>query len=156
MQIDNRDMQGLRWLQMSDDEVADFLGRGGTGVLSFAAGSDEPPVSIPVSYGYNADEGLLYYQLSTPQDSRKSDFIDQPVSFVVYSKTDSRWESVIATGTLDDIEEKQYESSAVQGMWAIQIPRVDIFERPRKEITFHFFSLDPDTLTGRKEVPSDP
>ncbi|ELZ24049.1 pyridoxamine 5'-phosphate oxidase family protein [Natrinema limicola] len=147
-------MQGLRWLQMSDDEIADFLGRGGTGVLSFAPESDEPPVSIPVSYGYNADEKRLYYQLSTPEDSRKSDLIDQPVSFVVYGRSDGKWESVIATGTLDDIEEKPYESSAVQGMWAIQIPHVDIFERPRDEVTFHFFSLDPDTLTGRKEVPS--
>lgn len=149
-------MQGLRWLQMSDDEIADFLGRGGTGVLSFATESDEPPVSIPVSYGYNADEQLLYYQLSTPQDSRKADLIDKPVSFVAYGRDDSRWESVIATGTLDDLEEEPYESSEVQGMWAIQIPRVDIFERPREEVTFDFFCLAPDTLTGRKEVPSRP
>mgnify|MGYP000377401831 CR=1 FL=1 len=149
-------MQGLRWLQMSDDEIADFLGRGGTGVLSFATDADESPVSIPVSYGYNADEELLYYQLSTPKDGRKADLVDKPVSFVVYGRSDSRWESVIATGTLDDIEDEPYESSAVQGMWAIQIPRVDIFERPREEVTFHFFTLDPETITGRKEVPSRP
>ena len=148
--------QGLRWLQMTDDEIDEFLGRGGTGVLSFATASDEPPVSIPISYGYNANEGLLYYQLSTPEGSRKGDLVDKPVSFVAYDQTDSRWESIVATGTLDDIEGKPYESSAVQGMWAIEIPRVDIFERPRDEVTFHFFSLDPDTLTGRKEVPSRP
>ncbi len=149
-------MQGLRWLQLTDEEIADFLGRGGTGIISFAAEPDEPPVSIPISYGYNADEQVFYYQLSFPRESRKGDLIDRPVSFVAYGRTDDGWRSVIATGTLEDIDDMPYESSTVQGMWAIQVPRVDIFERPREEVTFRFFCLDPETLTGRKEVPSRP
>ncbi|WP_254763578.1 pyridoxamine 5'-phosphate oxidase family protein [Natrinema marinum] len=149
-------MQGLRWLTLTDEEMAEFLGRGGTGVISFATDPDEPPVSIPVSYGYNADERVFYYQLSFPRDSRKGALVDRPASFVTYGETDSGWQSVVATGTLENVEEMPYESSTVQGMWAIQIPRVDIFERPREEVTFRFFCLDPETLTGRKEVPSRP
>ncbi|WP_408960073.1 pyridoxamine 5'-phosphate oxidase family protein [Natrinema sp. 74] len=149
-------MQGLRWLQLTDAEITAFLGRGETRVILFATKPDEPPVSIPVSYGYNADEGLFYYQLSFPRDSRKSELIDRPVSFIAYDKIDDRWRSVIATGALEDVDDMPYESSTVQGMWAIQVPRVDIFERPRSEVTFRFFCLDPETLTGRKEVPSRP
>ncbi|MHC3439451.1 hypothetical protein ACYJ1Y_15520 [Natrialbaceae archaeon A-gly3] len=38
-------MQGLRWLQMTREEIDDFLGEGGTGVLSFGSGADESPAS---------------------------------------------------------------------------------------------------------------
>ncbi len=37
-------------------------------------------------------------------------------------------------------------------MWAIDIPTIDIFDRPREELEFHDFRLDPETLTGRKDV----
>lgn len=148
-------MQGLRWLQLSDEEMDEFLGRGGIGVMSFPP-EDGPPVSIPVSYGYNAAERDFYFQLSFPPESRKEELVDDPVSFVTYDETDAGWRSVVATGRLEEITDEPYESSAIQGMWAIQIPIVDIFERPREEITFRYFRLDPDSMTGRKEVPSRP
>lgn len=148
-------MQGLRWLQMTDDEMSEFLGAGGTGVISFATDADESPVSIPVSYGFNDGEMTFYFQLSFPKDSEKADLVDQPVSFVAYDRVDGLWRSVVASGELEDVADAPYESTTVQGMWAIQIPRVDIFERPRDEITFRDFRLDPETISGRKEVPSD-
>ncbi len=149
------DMQGLRWLQMSEEEMNEFLGRGGTGVISFATDPDEPPVSIPVSYGYSADVKRFYYRLSFPQDSRKEELVDRPVSFVTHGKTDSGWRSIVATGHLSDTSDASYESAEIQGMWAIQIPLVDIFERPPRETTFRYFSLDPETIMGRKEVMGD-
>lgn len=148
-------MQGLRWLQMSEEEMNEFLGRGGTGVMSFSTDPNEPPVSIPVSYGYNADMKRFYYRLSFPQDSRKGNLVDQPVSFVTHGQTDNGWRSVVVTGRLSEIDDSPHESAEIQGMWAIRIPLVDIFERPPKETTFRFFSLEPDTMTGRKEVMTD-
>ncbi|WP_255171049.1 pyridoxamine 5'-phosphate oxidase family protein [Natrononativus amylolyticus] len=148
-------MQGLRWLQMTPAEVDELLGRGGTGVISFAAGVDTPPVSIPVSYGYKADDRALYFQLSVPPESRKAELVDRHVSFFTYRETDDGWRSVIATGSLDALEDAPYASSAVLGMWAIEVPRVDIFERPREEVAFRDFCLVPDTLTGRKETETE-
>lgn len=148
-------MQGLRWLQMSEEEMNEFLGRGGTGVISFSTDTDEPPVSIPVSYGYNADAKTFYYRLSFPKDSRKADLVDKQVSFVTHDETDGRWQSVVVTGQLAEVSGEPYESAEIQGMWAIQIPVVDIFERPQRETTFRYFHLDPETMTGRKEVRSD-
>ncbi|ADD07279.1 FMN-binding domain protein (plasmid) [Natrialba magadii ATCC 43099] len=148
-------MQGLRWLQLSNDERDEFLGSGGTGVLSFATEKNEPPVSIPVSYGYNEDESVLYFQLSFTPGGRKHDLIDRHVSFVVHDETPDGWHSVVATGQLAELSDKPYESSIVQGMWAIDLPRVDIFEQPREDVTFESYYLDPDRVSGRKEVATE-
>ncbi|ELZ00699.1 hypothetical protein C482_08758 [Natrialba chahannaoensis JCM 10990] len=148
-------MQGIRWLQLTDDERDEFLGRGGTGVLSFATDSDEPPVSIPVSYGYSEEESVLYFQLSFAPGSRKHDLVDRRVSFVVHDETAAGWRSVVATGQLAELSNEPYESAVVQGMWAIDLPHVDIFEQPREDVTFENYYLDPDRITGRKEVSTE-
>ncbi|GAB3031444.1 pyridoxamine 5'-phosphate oxidase family protein [Natronobiforma cellulositropha] len=148
-------MEGLRWVQLPDDERLEFLGRGGTGVLSFATESGRAPVSIPVSYGFDPDEAVFYFQLSTPKDGRKQELVDEPVSFVVHRETDHGWRSVVASGSLTDVTEAPAESALIQGMWAIEIPAVDVFERPRREVTFRYFRLEPETMTGRKEVATD-
>ncbi len=141
---------------MDDDELNAFLGRGGTGVISFGMGSDEPPISLPVSYGYNVDETVFYYQLSFPQGTQKETLLDRPVSFVTYGRTERGWQSVIVSGQLEAVADFPYESSVIQGMWSIHIPRVDMFERPREEVDFRDFCLEPETMSGRKEVAARP
>jgi uncharacterized protein len=145
-------MDGLRWVRMDDSEINAFLGRGGTGVLSFSGGTDAPPVSIPVSYGYNADTETVYFRLSLPPGSEKAALLDRGVSFVAHRETGDGWRSVVATGDLEAAEEMAYDSSTVQGMWGIEIPRIDIFERPPDELTFRDFVLVPSSITGRKET----
>lgn len=145
-------MQGLRWVQLSDDERNEFLGTGGTGVLSFATPGEEPPFSLPVSYGYFADTTSIYFRLSVPEGSRKPDLVDNPISFVVHRETEAGWRSVVATGHLEEVTDAPYESATLQGMWAVDIPTVDVFERPPSEIPYRTFRLIPDDLTGRKEV----
>ena len=148
-------MQGLRWVQLTDGERDEFLKTGGTGVLSFATGPDEPPVSIPVSYGYFADADSIYFRLSMPDDSRKESLVDNPVSFVVHRETEAGWRSVVATGRLESVADAPYESAALQGLWAVDIPTVDVFERPPSEIPYRTYRLIPDTVSGRKEVETD-
>jgi len=148
-------MQGLRWVQLTDDERDAFLGNGGTGVLSFATSTGEPPVSIPVSYGYFADADSIYFRLSVPDDSRKGELVDNPVSFVVHRETDAGWRSIVATGQLTEVTDAPYDSAALQGLWAVDIPTVDVFERPPSEIPFQTYRLIPDKLTGRKELKSE-
>lgn len=145
-------MTGLRWIQLPENERNEFLDNGGTGVLSFATDADEPPASLPVSYGYYADRGHFYFRLSFPPSSSKSDVVDNPVSFVTYDETDDGWRSVVATGTLEELAERPEESAAVQRMWAVEIPTVEMFDRPREEIPFHDFRLVPEAITGRKEA----
>ena len=145
-------MPGLRWIQLTEDERDAFLGRGGTGVLSFTTAADESPTSFPVSYGYAAETSTFYFRLAFPPGSHRELIVDRPMSFVTATETDRGWRSVVATGLLEDVEEMPYESVTVQEMWAIDIPTVDIFEQPRSEVPFHDFCLEPDAITGRKEV----
>jgi uncharacterized protein len=149
-------MQGLRWLQMDDDELHRFLGRGGTGVLSFAARKDDSPTSIPVSYGYDADANAFYYRLSAVDDGRKAALVDRELSFVTYRETDDGWRSVIATGRLRALEDEPENTQVLESMRGIEIPIVDIFDRPQRETAFQYFRLEPQTITGRKEVLSEP
>jgi uncharacterized protein len=96
-------MEGLRWVQMTDEEIGDFLGEGGTGVISFSKDGDEPPFSIPVSYGYDASTGQFYYRLSLLPSGEKSELLDEPVTFVVHVRTDEGWRSVVASGRLEGV-----------------------------------------------------
>ncbi len=145
-------MDGLRWVQLPDTERNEFLGNGGTGVLSFATDTDEPPASLPVSYGFVPETGDFYFRLSFPPGSTKEDVIDNPVSFVVHEEADDGWRSVVATGELEELAELPPESGAVQHMWAVDIPSVEIFDQPRSEVPFHDFRLVPASITGRKEA----
>lgn len=150
-------MQGLRWVQLTRDELDAFLGTGGTGVLSFATDRETPPFSIPVSYGYYAEEGHFYYRLSFPKAhlQGKASVIDRGVSFVVHEHTDEGWKSAVARGGLEEIADQPYESVAVQAMWQVEIERVDIFEDPPEDVTFHDFRLVPERVTGRREVETE-
>ncbi|WP_440008233.1 pyridoxamine 5'-phosphate oxidase family protein [Halomicrococcus sp. SG-WS-1] len=145
-------MESLRWVQMSEAERDAFLGNGGTGVISFATETGEPPFTIPVSYGYHEGVGDFYFRLSFPPDSNKEAVVDRPIAFVTFDETDDGWRSIVATGELEEVTDAPYESVAVQGMWAVRIPLVDVFDRPPEELTFRNFRLDPETFTGRKEV----
>lgn len=149
-----RTMGRLRWVQMSDEEMDAFLGEGGTGVISFSKEGDGPPFSIPVSYGYDGSTGQFYYRLSLLPGGEKSDLLDEPVTFVVHAHTDEGWRSVVASGRLEGVADSPYESAAVQGMWAVRIPKIDVFDRPPEDVTFRTFRLVPDRLTGRKDVRS--
>jgi len=141
---------------MSEDERDAFLGRGGTGVIAFASAADEPPFQVPVSYGYDGDLGNFYFKLAVPSDSPKAEALDEPVSFSTYDRTAEGYRSVVATGTLEAVAEMPSDSLAAQGLWAVEIPAVDIFERPREEVPFRDFRLAPARIAGRKEVQTEP
>ncbi len=145
-------MQGLRWVQMTDEERNEFLGIGGTGVISFSTASSDPPFSLPVSYGYYEDTASFYFRFAFPPDSGKEELLDEPVSFVTYEETDEGYRSVVASGQLEEVDELPYDSAVAQRMWDVDIPLVDIFDRPPEDVSFRHFHLDPDSLTGRKEV----
>lgn len=148
-------MSSLDTTELDEEERAAFLGTGGTGVLSFAVEADEPPYSLPVSYGYDDQDGVFYFRLGFENGGEKTSFVDEkrPVSFVTYADTAGGWHSVVVTGRLAEVTEAAVGSEAMQGLGRVEIPLVDIFERPDQEVTFRFFRLKPDAVTGRREVP---
>lgn len=145
-------MVGLRWTGLTREERDAFLGNGGTGVISFVHDAEEPPAAFPVSYGYVADRGDFYFRLSFPEGSNKDAFVENPVTFVTYGEMTDGWRSVVARGRLEELSDHPPDSVAIQAMWAIEIPTVDIFDKPREDVPFFDFRLQPAEMTGRKEV----
>lgn len=135
---------------MTAEERDEFLDTGGAGVLSLAAG-DEPPHSVPVSYGYDRAAESFYFRLAVGADSAKGGLAGRPVSFVTYGESGDGWQSVVASGQLADVESEGIEIETLNGLGHVDIPLVDIFERSPREITFEFYRLVPEELSGRAE-----
>lgn len=138
-------------VELDREARGEFLGTGGTGVLSFATAADEPPHSIPVSYGYDPTDETFYFRLSVGPDREKADLLDRGVAFVVYERTDDHWQSVVATGHLEHVEDDAAGTEALAGLDRSHIPMFDVFERPSSQVTFAFYRLVPTRLTGRRE-----
>jgi hypothetical protein len=149
-------MTNPRTTELSGAERDDFLDVGGTGVISFARGDDDPPYSLPVSYGYDVEDGQFYLRLAFGAEGGKS-FVGEgtPVSFVVHRRDGSGWASVVATGHLSEVTEVALDSTVAEALRRIEIPLVDVFDRHPREYEFRFFRLVTDEVTGKKQVPSD-
>lgn len=139
---------------MTAQERDEFLGTGGTGVLSFARSGDEPPHSVPVSYGYDGSENTFYFRLAVDSDSEKKHLLEDPVTFVVYGRRDDTWRSVVAKGQLEGTTEESAAKESLQGLQRVHIPIVDVFGRPTGDVPFEFFRLVPEEFTSREESPA--
>lgn len=138
---------------MSGEEIEAFLAENGFGTLAFGGDS---PYAIPMSYGYDPDEGVLYMQLSTFEGSEKQARIDEetPVSFVVsaYDRAD-QWQSVVIEGTLSDLAGKDIERQDVlEAFSSSDLATVDIFGGGLSEITFEWYVLTPSSMSGRQST----
>ncbi|TKX57387.1 pyridoxamine 5'-phosphate oxidase family protein [Halorubrum sp. SS7] len=144
-------------VRMTDDERDEFLGRSGTGVLSLSTDGDGPPHSVPVSYGYDPVEETFYFRLAVGADSGKANAADRGVTFVAYGRDDGRWKSVVASGRLVSTSD---DASAIESLAGLErtaeIPIVDVFGEPTSEVTFEYYRLDPERLTGRAERAMEP
>jgi nitroimidazol reductase NimA-like FMN-containing flavoprotein (pyridoxamine 5'-phosphate oxidase superfamily) len=136
---------------LDDEETYDLLGDGGTGVLSLSTTDDDPPHSIPVSYGYDETEGTFYFRLAVEPGSEKADLLDRGVSFVVHGEDDDGWWSVVASGRLKRTRDDEIATESLEGFQHVEIPLYDVFGQHPREVAFEFFRLDPDDLTGLHE-----
>ena len=90
-------------VELEAEERDEFLGDGGVGVISFSTGGEEPPHSIPVSYGYDAVETTFYFRLAVGPDSQKGDVGDRSVTFVVHAGKDYYGELLPQLEAIDDV-----------------------------------------------------
>lgn len=147
-------MRDTETIRLSDQERDEFLGNGGTGVISLDTADGDPPHSLPVSYGYDSATETFYFRLAAEPHTEKGDLAGRAVSFVVHGESDDRWHSVVADGRLDPTDDESIATAALEGFDRIHIPLVDIFGQPPKEVSFEFYRLDPDRIGTRKESSS--
>jgi nitroimidazol reductase NimA-like FMN-containing flavoprotein (pyridoxamine 5'-phosphate oxidase superfamily) len=148
-------MEGDDAVTLTADERDAFLGNGGTGVVALATDAGDPPNAVPVSYGYDAESGQFFFRLAfTPEGERAEVLADQhPASFVTYDEGEGdRWRSVVANGTLEAIPEDA-DTEVLDALDRVHIPHVSIFERDERRLSFRFYRLRPESVTGRREDP---
>lgn len=138
-----------RRTEMSTDETDAFLGTHETGVLSLAH-TDEP-YAIPISYGYDPSARQFYMRLVSTPESEKRQFLgaDPNARLVVYSENDDTYRSVIATGTLVQIDPGELTAEDVQQYGSARRPLFEIWPEGKEELDIDLYRLDPETVTGR-------
>lgn len=148
-------MEDVRSVRMSAEERNEFLGRGGTGVISFETASDGPPYTRPISYGFDASTEAFYFRLAVgPEDAGKEEVLesDREVSFVTYDETARGWRSVVATGRLEEITKSALDPAVSEAIQRVSIPFVDVYDSHPLTLEFRFFRLTPDEVTGQQEA----
>jgi len=145
-------------IQLSDSEIDAFLDRVDTGVLSLSTPADEPPHSVPVSFGYNAAQTAFYFRIADLPPEEKGELDNRTVTFVTYAQDADvdGYVSIVAEGALESTTRSDIATEALAGFEGVTIPFVDIFGEPPAEVEFSFYRLVPETLTGRNEVPTEP
>jgi hypothetical protein len=73
-------------------------------------------------------------------------------SFVTYDQTDTGWQSVVATGRLEEIAKSALNPAVADAMERVAIPFVDVYDSHPLTLAFRFFRLAPDELTGKREA----
>mgnify|MGYP000011754020 CR=1 FL=1 len=138
---------------LNDEEIDELLGTGGIGVLGLADESD--PYAIPVSYGYDADDRVLYLRLGFADDSEKERYLARSdrAALVVTVEGMDGWASVVARGQLSTMPEASIDGTTVEAIRSVDIPFVTIYEEEPRELEYRLYRLTPDELTGRKEKP---
>ena len=135
---------------MEAHERDEFLGPGGIAVLALAAGP-EPPHAIPVSYGYDVTTATFYFRLASGASSEKGELDGRAATVVVSDSKEDGWRSVVARGKLEDVEREGIETETLAGLDRVDIPLVDIFNDPIRDVQFEFLRLVPEKVTGRVE-----
>jgi|AntRauTorcE11898_2_1112593.scaffolds.fasta_scaffold09763_3 nitroimidazol reductase NimA-like FMN-containing flavoprotein (pyridoxamine 5'-phosphate oxidase superfamily) len=139
-------------LVLAEEDRDALLGNGGVGVLSFAKDADDPPHTVPVSYGYDASDETFYFRLAVGEGTGKGEIPDHPVTFVVHGTDDEHgWWSVVASGRLQTLDDADVATDALDGLDSVAIPLVDIFGVPTRNVAFEFARLVPERLTGRTD-----
>jgi hypothetical protein len=96
-------------------------------------------------------------RLAVGKDGGKANAADRGVTFVTYGEADGRWKSVVASGRLVSTTDGADATESLAGLErTAEIPIVDVFGEPTSEVTFEFYRLDPDRLTGRAERAMEP
>lgn len=135
-------------IAMSSDEISDFLGESGHGVLSLAREDDA--YSVPISFGYDG-ERLFLSLIQFGDDSEKLEYIesDGQASLTVYDvETRFDWWSITVRGSLHEVsdDERAYvEETMDENAW-----HPSLFPPTDAMTGVTWMELDIAEMTGRK------
>ncbi|MFC7082227.1 pyridoxamine 5'-phosphate oxidase family protein [Halorussus caseinilyticus] len=133
---------------MCDDEVNSFLRDCNSGTLSLTDGRET--YAFPESFGYDGDD--LYFQFVHADASDKMSFVETTdvATFTTFTDDNPAF-SVIARGRLVPVPDE--ETSRASSVFAenCDVPMLNVsVEKSVDELSFDFYRLRPDEISGRK------
>lgn len=138
--------------EMSAAETDEFLGRCETGVLSLAR--EDEPYSIPISYGYDADERTFYLRLVSTPGSEKREFLSSSprARLIVYEELEERtvYVSVVADGSLEEIQPEKLTVEHIEQYGAARRPLFEIWGKSKQDLDIELYEFEPTALSGRR------
>ena len=140
---------------MSQDEIDEFLAGEGYGTLAFGG---EQPYAIPMSFGYDDTERVLYMHMGmfegSEKGSRIADGTAASLAVTRYERPD-RWRSAIVQGTLSKLSREAVQERNVAAAFARgELASVDVFIQDLSEVEFEWYVLEPTSISGRQSVGS--
>lgn len=135
---------------LANAKVDEFLARHETGVLSLAR--EDKPYSIPVSYGYDADTRTFYLRLVSAPESEKRKFLTSSpqARLVVYREDGDTYRSVVAVGTLEEIDRDELTLEHLEQYGETKQPLFALWGQSKRDVDIRLYRIDPDDITGRK------
>ncbi|MFW5948946.1 MAG: pyridoxamine 5'-phosphate oxidase family protein [Halolamina sp.] len=140
-----------RETEMTREETDAFLGEHETGVLSLA--EDDDPYAAPVSYGYDPERRTFYFRLVSTPGSEKRRFLrpDTSARFVVYGDDgDEAYRSVVAAGTLHEIDPEELSVEQIQQYGDAKRPLFEIWGEPKADLDIRLYEFVTTGITGRR------
>lgn len=139
--------------RMDDAEIRDFLLNQGMGVLGLP--SEDVPYLLPMSFGFDG-ESRLYFTYVLGDSSRKDRLSARSESacFLVYSAdTMFVWESVLLTGSLDELPEDEWDDvrDALAVAW-----QPDLFRAASRVEDVKVYRFEIEERSGIKHVGLPP
>jgi len=138
-----------REVEMSAAAIDSLLGRHETGVLALA--SADAPYAIPISYGYDEADRVVFFRLVSTVDSEKRAFLDSvpEARLVVYEEDDAAYASVVAAGTLERVEPDALTPETIVQYGETRRPLFEIWADDKSALDIELYRLDPEEMTGR-------
>lgn len=135
---------------MSDEEIASVLGSANHGILSLA--DDDTAYSVPMSYGFDPDAGVMIFQFVSHEGSRKRAFVERTdvASFTVSRAGDDDWFSVVAEGPISEVSDERNDDAYATIAATAWFPDLTVFDGDITEAEFALFELSIDSIEGRK------
>jgi hypothetical protein len=142
------DIDRLEGNRMPDADVDQFLTETGVGVLSLAR--DGEAYGIPVSFGYDADAGRIYFVfVGFGEESQKEEFAAATTraSLLAYEvEGTDKWRSVVVDGPLAEVDDDEWQHASEtigENAWY-----PSLFREADPMRGLRVFALDVDSKSG--------
>lgn len=136
-------------VEMTDEQIDEFLTSRQVGVLALAHGGE--PYAIPITYHYDPETRNFHFRMVySAQSSKRHFFGDEPRShLVVYEESPPRYRSVVAKGRPRELEDTDIDIEYIKTFGEMMRPLFELWTETRSDLEIQLYEIDPTDISGR-------